>query len=152
MTMTGTRAELLQSLVERADRARAQAMANHVSFQQTMSRVRELDLTSAGRLTQADPRPDREPDREPDAGYETRIRELQETVDGLTKRLASQGPIEQAKGIIVAQNRCSPDQAFEILRRASQRSNTKLRLLADELVARTAGATAAPGVRAAPSE
>jgi AmiR/NasT family two-component response regulator len=51
--------------------------------------------------------------------------------------LESQAPIEQAKGIIIAQTHCTADQAFEILRRASQRSNTKLRLLALDLVART---------------
>jgi AmiR/NasT family two-component response regulator len=68
---------------------------------------------------------------------EARVRELQETIDGLLKRLESQGPIEQAKGIIMAQTHCTADQAFEILRRASQRSNTKLRVLAMDLVART---------------
>ena len=42
----------------------------------------------------------------------------------------------------MAQNHCDPDRAFEILRRASQRSNTKLRVLAEELVTRTAAGAA----------
>jgi hypothetical protein len=53
-------------------------------------------------------------------------------------RLASMPVIEQAKGIIMAQCRCSEDQAFDALRRASQRENIKLRDLAVRVVARTA--------------
>jgi len=42
--------------------------------------------------------------------------------------------IEQAKGIIMAQNGCRPDEAFDLLRRASQRSNIKVRELAAQIV------------------
>jgi hypothetical protein len=45
--------------------------------------------------------------------------------------------IEQAKGIIMAQSGWPEDQAFEALRRASQRENMKLRDLAAKIVART---------------
>jgi AmiR/NasT family two-component response regulator len=31
--------------------------------------------------------------------------------------------IEQAKGILIAQTGCTPEEAFDMLRRASQRSN-----------------------------
>ena len=57
----------------------------------------------------------------------------------LQARLASMPVIEQAKGIIMAQCRCSEDQAFDALRRASQRENIKLRDLAARVVAKTAG-------------
>jgi hypothetical protein len=57
----------------------------------------------------------------------------------LEARLASMPVIEQAKGIIMAQCRCSEDQAFDALRRASQRENIKLRDLAARVVAKTAG-------------
>ncbi len=121
------RTEALRELVDRADRARAQAIANCQSLERAMSRTRAyvpaFDVAHRVR------------GRAPE--FEARLRELEETVDGLTKRLESQAPIEQAKGIIIAQTRCTPEQAFEILRRASQRSNTKLRLLALDLVART---------------
>ncbi len=140
MTMTAERAEVLQALVERADRARAHALANHANLEQILSRARTLDLVSDCRFRRTE---------RPSSDAEARIKELQETIDGLMKRLESQGPIEQAKGIIMAQNHCDPDQAFEILRRASQRSNTKLRVLADELVARTAAAV--PGRAPRPS-
>jgi hypothetical protein len=42
--------------------------------------------------------------------------------------------IEQAKGIIMAQQRCGPDEAFTLLRRVSQRTNIKLHVLAAQIV------------------
>ena len=50
--------------------------------------------------------------------------------------MASRSVIEQAKGAIMAQNRCTPEKAFEILRVASMGRNLKLRELAEDLVAR----------------
>jgi AmiR/NasT family two-component response regulator len=44
--------------------------------------------------------------------------------------------IEQAKGLLMGSERCTPDEAFDILRRASQRRNVKLRDIAEQLVAR----------------
>ena len=54
----------------------------------------------------------------------------------LEQALASRGVIEQAKGVLMAAQRCSPEQAFELLRRASQRENRKLRDIAAEIVER----------------
>jgi hypothetical protein len=42
--------------------------------------------------------------------------------------------IEQAKSILMAQQRCGPDEAFDLLRRASQRFNVPVRVLAARLV------------------
>jgi hypothetical protein len=42
--------------------------------------------------------------------------------------------IEQAKGIIMAQQRCGPEQAFDLLRQASQRTNVKVHVLAAHIV------------------
>jgi GAF domain-containing protein len=47
--------------------------------------------------------------------------------------------IEQAKGIIMGDRRCTADEAFAILTRASQDSNRKVRDVAAALVARTSG-------------
>jgi hypothetical protein len=127
--MTTDRVASLRALTERAELARAQAIAHCQNLEWARSTARGL----AG----VDCRP-RVSQRASHGGSDLRVKELEETVDGLLKRLESQGPIEQAKGIIMAQTHCDPDQAFEILRRASQRSNTKLRLLALDLVARTA--------------
>ena len=46
--------------------------------------------------------------------------------------------IEQAKGILMAQSHCGNAQAFDLLRRASQRSNVPVRDLAAQIVAKTA--------------
>ena len=57
----------------------------------------------------------------------------------LTERLGeamkSRAVIEQAKGILMAAQRCNEDQAFELLVLASQRENTKLRDIAARIVA-----------------
>lgn len=57
----------------------------------------------------------------------------------LQARMNSLPVIEQAKGILMAQQRCGPDEAFDLLRRASQRSNVKVRVLAEQIIARQRG-------------
>src|SRR5215468_6468932 len=54
--------------------------------------------------------------------------------------------IEQAKGILMAQHDCGPDEAFDLLRRASQRFNVPVRVLAARLVhsVQRSGPLAAP--------
>jgi AmiR/NasT family two-component response regulator len=42
--------------------------------------------------------------------------------------------IEQAKGILMAQNHCGPAEAFDLLRRASQRANIKVQVPAGRLI------------------
>jgi hypothetical protein len=58
----------------------------------------------------------------------------------LQARLESMPVIEQAKGVLMAQTGCGPDQAFDLLRQASQRSNVKVRDLADAIVCRATAA------------
>ena len=65
----------------------------------------------------------------------------------LQARLASLPVIEQAKGIIMAKNGWSEDQAFDALRRASQRKNIKVRDLAAFIVASVAGPARVPRPR-----
>jgi AmiR/NasT family two-component response regulator len=52
----------------------------------------------------------------------------------LQARMESMPVIEQAKGILMAQHRCGPDEAFDLLRRASQRANVKVSVLATQMV------------------
>ena len=52
----------------------------------------------------------------------------------LQARLDSMPVIEQAKGVLMAQHRCGPDEAFDLLRRASQRANVKVSVLAAKIV------------------
>ncbi|MGH9278586.1 MAG: ANTAR domain-containing protein, partial [Acidimicrobiales bacterium] len=53
----------------------------------------------------------------------------------LQRALESRGVIEQAKGVLIGRQGCSDEEAFDILRRASQRMNRKLRDVAADLVA-----------------
>jgi len=61
--------------------------------------------------------------------------------------------IEQAKGILMAQQQCGPEKAFDLLRQASQRTNVKLRVLAAKIVEQVAssdeGGTVTPISRGA---
>ena len=53
--------------------------------------------------------------------------------------------IEQAKGVLIAQTGCDPDAAFDMLRKASQRSNVRVSELAAVIVQRAVtGHPAAP--------
>jgi AmiR/NasT family two-component response regulator len=47
--------------------------------------------------------------------------------------------IEQAKGILMAEHRVGPDEAFGLLRTRSTRSNIKLRVIAEQIVAEISG-------------
>ena len=51
--------------------------------------------------------------------------------------MRSRAVIEQAKGILIARSpEITPDKAFDVLRRASQRENVKLREIAQRIVDR----------------
>ncbi len=63
--------------------------------------------------------------------------ELETTARNLEVGLTSRAVIDQAKGIIMARERCDADEAFRRLVRASTRQNRKLRELAAELVQAT---------------
>ena len=62
----------------------------------------------------------------------------------LQARMASMPLIEQAKGILMAQCGWTAEQAFDALRQASQRSNTRVRDLAARIVATTAASGGRP--------
>lgn len=69
----------------------------------------------------------------------------------LRRAIVSRPVIDQARGILMAAHACSAEQAWDILREASQRSNTKLRDVAEALIASTAADGPVPpeGLRAA---
>ena len=76
------------------------------------------------------------------------------TADNLQAALESRAVIDQAKGVLVERYRLTPDQAFQMLARASMNANRKVRDVADELVRtgelpvaalRGAGGRSAPG-------
>jgi len=65
----------------------------------------------------------------------------------LQARLDTMPVIEQAKGILMARNRCRAEEAFDLLRRASQSANVRVSVLAAQIVEEVAS----PGPGPAPS-
>jgi len=72
---------------------------------------------------------------------ETRQEVLDEALPDLFE---SRAAIEQAKGVLMAIYRVSPEQAFRVLQWRSQETNIKLRALAAQLVADVQGLSAVP--------
>ena len=68
----------------------------------------------------------------------------------LMARLKTMPVIEQAKGIIMARSHCGEAEAFELLRRASQRGNVPVRELAAHIVASAHRVPAPRGTRGLP--
>jgi GAF domain-containing protein len=57
--------------------------------------------------------------------------------DHLRRALSNRSVIDQAIGIVIASQHCSPGEAFDVLRTVSQNRNIKLRDVAAEVVERT---------------
>lgn len=70
-----------------------------------------------------------------------RIGRLQDARDDLASAMKSRTVIDMAIGVVMAQNRCPPDEAFTLLRKASNARNTKLREVSASIVAAIAGTT-----------
>ncbi|WP_399884691.1 ANTAR domain-containing protein [Streptomyces sp. BBFR51] len=113
-------------------------------------RILELaGLDTARPLGTTAPRP--EPAPEPPAASEPpaapaapaapaeRLHVLQEEVAQLRRAIASRPVIDQARGVLMALHACTSDEAWHILREASQLSNTKLREVAAAVTASTEG-------------
>jgi GAF domain-containing protein len=67
--------------------------------------------------------------------------EASQLSEQLTEAMKSRAVIEQAKGMLMAQSpHLTADDAFDLLRRASQRENLKLREIAQRIVDRRSGA------------
>lgn len=65
--------------------------------------------------------------------------------DQILDALAFRAVIEQAKGAIMTLRRCDADEAWAVLRRASQQFNIKLRVVAQALIEHLSGHTATNG-------
>jgi GAF domain-containing protein len=64
----------------------------------------------------------------------TRYADVADEAANMRAAMASRAVIEQGKGIIMARDHCTAEEAFDILRRISQQQNVKLRELAQALV------------------
>lgn len=69
------------------------------------------------------------------------VQGLAEEVMGLRRALTSRATIDQAKGIIMAERRCDPDQAFAVLTKLSQDTNVRVADVAAALVYKAGGAS-----------
>ena len=69
-------------------------------------------------------------------GYAFALTDSNELNEQLRQALATRDVIGAAKGILMESQSCTRDEAFDILRRASQRENRKLRDIAEDLVQR----------------
>jgi GAF domain-containing protein len=70
--------------------------------------------------------------------------QTRDLADNLETALTSRAVIEQAKGILMGRQGVDADEAFDLLRRASQRENVKLRDIAQRLVDVTAAGRPGP--------
>ena len=117
-------------LLVRAERARREA-----------ERIRAETLTSLGRCRHAMTLPAltrtgcaRGAAADTAANDEVEMERLRNENANLRKALESRDVIGQAKGVIIAANRCTSDAAFDVLRQQSQHENRKLIDVAAEIV------------------
>jgi GAF domain-containing protein len=68
-----------------------------------------------------------------------RMASCEDLNDQLRSSIMSRAVIDQALGVIMATEHCPQDQAFALLRTASQNTNVKLRDLAATIVTRVSG-------------
>jgi GAF domain-containing protein len=68
-----------------------------------------------------------------------RLTDQRELIGNLTTALESRSVIDQAIGVLVAQQRCHPSAAFDLLVTASQSRNIKLRVIASRIVTSAQG-------------
>ena len=71
--------------------------------------------------------------------------EARDIAEGLRTAMQSRATIEQAVGILMAGGGRTPEEAFAVLVRASQRENRKVRVIAEEIVERAIGRKQPPG-------
>ncbi|GAA1937582.1 hypothetical protein GCM10009837_74800 [Streptomyces durmitorensis] len=80
------------------------------------------------------------------------IKALRTEVNDLHRALESHPAIDQARGMLMSLGPCTADEAWGILVEVSQNSNTKLRAVAEELIATTEGEPLPGAIRAALAE
>ncbi|WP_245996971.1 ANTAR domain-containing protein [Streptomyces armeniacus] len=72
-------------------------------------------------------------------GQEAELDRLRSEVGDLRRALRTHPVIDQARGIVMARAGCGPQAAWEVLVEVSQHTNTKLRVVAADVVAGAGG-------------
>jgi len=117
-------------IIDQARSARSRAVGLHGRVQAAQQRAVTLVQQSAALLLAAE---------------QTRLHVTRKELLGRSEcarswaRMETRPVIEQAKSILMAQCECGPETAFDLLRRASQRSNVPVRKLAARIVVMPAG-------------
>lgn len=114
-----------------------------------------MDSSPDSRSTSAlNPRCDTEPQDSGDecADEVAEIKALRTEVNELHRAMESHPSIDQARGMLMTLGPYTADEAWEILVEVSQHSNTKLRAVAEELIATTEGEPLPTPVRKALGE
>lgn len=75
-----------------------------------------------------------EPREHPISAKNRQMAQLLDKVDQLDEAIVGRAVIEQAKGVLILRHGIDEDQAFAVLSRWSQTTNTKLRTIAETLV------------------
>ncbi|MFJ8802762.1 GAF and ANTAR domain-containing protein [Streptomyces sp. NPDC102487] len=73
-----------------------------------------------------------------------RLVDTQQFAEEMRAAMQSRAVIDQALGVVMVQRRCTADEAFEILRMASQHRNIKLRDLCTQMITNLTGQTPIP--------
>jgi GAF domain-containing protein len=73
-------------------------------------------------------------------GLAVRVATAEDAADDLSAAMASRTAITLACGIIMGQNRCTQNEAMDILIKVSSHRNQKLRVVAEEIVTKVSGA------------
>lgn len=85
------------------------------------------------------PRDRRSQPRVPEGEREESVARLKAENAQLHQALESHAVVDQAIGVLIALHQCSAAEGWEVLREASQRTNTKLREVADMVIGLTQG-------------
>ncbi|MER5946906.1 ANTAR domain-containing protein [Streptomyces sp. NPDC001904] len=78
-----------------------------------------------------------------------KITGLQDEMRQLQQAIVSHSVVDQAIGVVIALGGLTPEQGWSVLREVSQHTNTKLREIAEQVVAWTAGGELPDGARQA---
>lgn len=93
-----------------------------------------------------DPGPDPVPDG-PDVPDGTGHARLREEIAQLKQAMRSRPVIDQARGVLMALNGCSAEEAWRTISTVSQHANVKLRVVAHHVVAAAQGTPLPPELR-----
>ncbi|MER5968490.1 ANTAR domain-containing protein [Streptomyces sp. NPDC002055] len=73
-------------------------------------------------------------------GVEEEVQRLRREVAQLKRALETRPVIDQARGVLMATGQCTAEEAWAVLRDASQHSNLKMRTIAQHVIAGSQGA------------